>query len=86
MLPSCLVQPHLDVTVSDALEIDHGRCDITVAHPLLERGDVDAVLQVPGRVGMAEFVKKPAAAKRAFGATIDFQLCGKTWKSAASER
>jgi hypothetical protein len=57
-----------------------------VAHPLLERGDVDAVLQVPGRVGMAEFVKKPAAAKRAFGATIDFQLCGKTWKSAASER
>lgn len=67
-----LVQTHLDVTVPDPLQIDHGRGDIAVSHPLLKRSDVDAVLQVPCGVGVAELVEEPASAKGAIGTAIDF--------------
>jgi len=40
-------------------------------HPLLECADVDAILQMPGRVCMAEFVKEPATAKGTFGTAIN---------------
>lgn len=53
---TALVQPDLNVAVPDALQVDHGRGDVAVPHPLLKRADVDAILQVPCRVGMAEFV------------------------------
>ena len=40
-------------------------------HPLLEGADIDAVLQVPGGVGVAELVQEPAPAVRAGVAAVD---------------
>ena len=68
---TALVQPGLNIAVPDTLQVDHGRSDIAVPHPLLKRADVDSILQVPGRVGMAEFVQKPTAAKGAICAAVD---------------
>jgi len=42
-----------------------------MTHPLLQRADVDAVLQVARGVGVAELVKEPSSAERAFGAAVD---------------
>jgi len=42
-----------------------------MAHPLLQRADIDAVLQVAGGVSMAELVQEPAPAERAGVAAID---------------
>lgn len=41
-------------------------------HPLLQRADIDAVLQVPGRIGVTELVKKPTGTEWTIGAAIDF--------------
>ena len=40
-------------------------------HPLLQRADVDAVLQMAGGIGVAEFVKEPSAAVRPLPAPVD---------------
>lgn len=69
---AALVQPDLDVAVANALQVNHRRGDVPVAHPLLEGADVDAVLQVPCGVGVPELVKEPTAAIRAGGAVVDF--------------
>ena len=45
------IEPRLDVAVAHALEIDHRRGDVAVAHPLLQRADIYTVLEVAGRVG-----------------------------------
>src|ERR1019366_7643532 len=68
---AALVQPDLDVAVPDALQVDHRRGDVAVAHPLLQGADVDAVLQMSRGIGVAEFVQEPTPAKWAVGATID---------------
>src|ERR1019366_1644523 len=68
---TALVQAHLDVAVPDALQVDHRRGDVAVAHPLLEGADVDPVLQVSCGIGVPELVQEPSAAKWAVGATID---------------
>ena len=34
----------LNVTIPDPLQVDHRRRDIAVAHPLLERSDVNSIL------------------------------------------
>jgi hypothetical protein len=47
------IDPSLNVAVAKTLEIDHRRSDIPVPHPLLQRSDIDSVLQVPGCVGVA---------------------------------
>src|SRR5260370_894484 len=62
---TAFVESRLDVAVAHGFQIDHGRCDIAVSHPLLQRADIDAVLQVARGVGMAEFVQEPPAAVRA---------------------
>jgi hypothetical protein len=49
---TALVDPYLNIAIPDALQIDHRRCDIAMPHPLLERTDVDSVLQVAGGVGV----------------------------------
>ena len=61
---AALVDPGLHVAVADAFEIDHRRGDVAVSHPLLQGSDVDAVLEVPRGVRVAEFVKEPAATVR----------------------
>lgn len=66
-----LVDPCLNVTVTNAFEVDHRRCDVAMPHPLLQRADVDPVLKVPCRVGMTELVQKPAGAVGASGAAVD---------------
>jgi hypothetical protein len=38
------VQPHLNIAVPHALEINHRRSDVVMSHPLLQCADVDAVL------------------------------------------
>ena len=65
------VDARLNVAVPHALEINHGRGDIAVSHSLLQGPDVDAVLQMTGRIGMPEFMQKSSAAERAFGAAVD---------------
>ena len=78
-----LVDPGLNVAIADALEINHGRGDVAVSHPLLKRADVDAVLQVPRGVGVAEFVQEPPAAEGSFGAAVDRPVpSSSTWHSA----
>ena len=42
-----------------------------MSHPLLQRANVDSVLQAPGSVGVSKLMQKPAAAVGAFGAAID---------------
>src|ERR1035441_10645618 len=37
---AALVQADLDVAVPDALQVNHGRDDVPVAHPLLDGADV----------------------------------------------
>lgn len=41
-------------------------------HPLLQSANIYPVLQVPSRVCVTEFVKKPATAEGAVNAAIDF--------------
>jgi hypothetical protein len=41
-----LVDPRLNVPVSDTLEIDHCGCNIAVSHPRLKCANVDAVLKM----------------------------------------
>jgi hypothetical protein len=65
------VNPRLNVPVSNTLQVDHCRCDIAVSHPLLQRANVNSVLQVARRVCVAEFVKEPTSAVLSFGAAID---------------
>jgi hypothetical protein len=43
---AALVQPRLDVAIAHAFQINHGRGDIAVTHPLLQGADIDAVLQM----------------------------------------
>ena len=40
-------------------------------HPLLQGSDINAVLKMSRGVGVAEFMEKPSATVRAFGAAID---------------
>src|ERR1019366_1079299 len=68
---AALVEADLDVAVPDALQVDHRRGDVPVAHPLLQGANVDPVLQVSCGVGVPELVEEPTAAKWAVGATID---------------
>ena len=53
-------------------QVNHGRGYIAVAHPLLEGSDIDAVLEVPGRVSVAEFMQKPPRAERPGGTAVGF--------------
>ena len=41
-----------------------------MAHPFLQRADVDPVLQMPRRVGVTKFVQEPPAAVRSSGAAV----------------
>lgn len=66
-----LIDPGLNVFVSDALQVDHCRGDVPVPHPLLERADIDSVLEIPCRIGVPEFVQKPSRTVGAFGTTVD---------------
>jgi len=68
---AALVDPDLGVAVPDALEIDHRRCDIAMTHPLLQRADIDAVLQVARGVGVSKLVKEPSSAERSLRAAVD---------------
>lgn len=43
-----------------------------MSHPLLQCSNVDSVLKMPCRVGVAEFVQKPACAIGTVGTAIDF--------------
>ena len=49
---AALVDPCLDVPVSNALQIDHRGRDVAVSHPLLQCADVDPILKVSRRVGV----------------------------------
>lgn len=42
-----------------------------MSHPLLQRADVDAVLQMPRRIRMPEFMQEPAAAEGPLPAPVD---------------
>src|SRR5260370_5400808 len=66
------VDPGLNVAMPQSLEVNHGGGDITVAHPLLERANVDSILEMPCGIGVTEFMQKPARAVGPVGATIDF--------------
>ena len=66
-----LVNPRLNVAVSDAFQVDHRRRDVPMPHPLLECADIDAVLEIPGREGVPEFMEKPAGAVGPFGTAVD---------------
>ena len=46
------IDPRLNVAVANALEVDHGRRDVTVAPPLLQCPNVDPVLKIPGCIGV----------------------------------
>jgi hypothetical protein len=61
----------LYVAVADTFEINHGRCDITVSHPLLQGANVNAILEVPRGIRVAEFVEEPTATVGSFGTAID---------------
>src|SRR5260370_31689520 len=37
---TAFVESRLDVAVAHGFQIDHGRCDIAVSHPLLQRADL----------------------------------------------
>ena len=50
------VDPGLNVTIPQSLEVNHGGGDITVAHPLLERANVDSILEMPCGISMTEFM------------------------------
>ena len=50
------VDPGLNVAIPESLEVNHGGGDITVAHPLLERADVDSILEMPCGIGVTEFM------------------------------
>ena len=43
-----------------------------MSHPLLESSNVNPVLQVPGGVGVPEFVEEPAGTVGTVRASIDF--------------
>ena len=66
-----LVDPRLNIPVSDALEVDHRRRNIAVAHPLLQGANVDSVLQISCGICMTELVEKPPATVLAFSTAID---------------
>src|SRR5271166_4445533 len=68
---AALIDPGLNIFVSHTLQVNHCRCDVPVSHPLLQRANVDSVLQVTGRVGVAELMQKPAGTVGAFIAAID---------------
>src|ERR1700730_17677448 len=68
---AALVDPDLNIAIPHTLEIDHRRCDVAVAHPLLQRADIDAVLQVAGGGGVAELVKELSSAERPLPAAVD---------------
>ena len=61
----------LNVSVSDALQVDHRGRDIAMSHPLLQGTNVDSVLQVPRRVCVAKLMKKPSAAEGPLSTAID---------------
>ena len=42
-----------------------------MSHPLLQRANVNSILQVARGVGVAEFMEKLSSTVRAFGAAID---------------
>jgi len=50
------VDSGLNVTIPQPLEVNHGGGDITVAHPLLERANVDSILEMPCGIGVTEFM------------------------------
>ena len=52
------------------LQIDHSGLDVAMAHPALQRPDVDAVPQMLCCEGVAELVEKEMPAVRPFGAFI----------------
>ena len=60
-----LIDPGLNVAVSDAFEIHHRRCNVPVTHPLLQCADVDSVLEVSRGICVAEFVEEPTTTVRA---------------------
>jgi hypothetical protein len=66
-----LVDPRLNVPVSNPLQIDHGGCYIAMSHPLLQRPNVNPVLQVARRVCVAELVEKPSAAEGPLRTTVN---------------
>ena len=68
---AALVDADLDVAVPHTFEINHSRGDVAMTHPLLQRADVDAVLQVARGVSVAELVKEPSSAERYFHAAVD---------------
>ena len=43
-----------------------------MAHPLLQRANVNSVLQVPCRISVSELMKEPTAAVGAIGTAINF--------------
>src|ERR1022692_4399071 len=65
-----LVDPGLYVAVAYAFEINHRRGDVAVSHPLLQGPDVDAVLEVPRGIRVAEFVEEPTATVGSFRTAI----------------
>jgi hypothetical protein len=65
------VDPGLYVAVTDSFEVNHRRGDVAVSHPLLQGPDVDAVLEVPRGIRVAEFVEEPTSTVRSFGTAID---------------
>src|SRR5271157_1163730 len=68
---AALIDPGLNIFVPYTLQVNHCRCDVPVSHPLLQRANVDSVLEVPGSVGVSKLMQKPAGAVGAFGAAID---------------
>src|ERR1035441_9508233 len=66
-----LVDPGLYIAIAEAFQINHRGRDVAVPHPLLQGADVDAVLEVARGIGVAEFVKEPAATVCSFSAAID---------------
>ena len=67
---AALVDPCLDVPVSNALQIDHRGRDVAVSHPLLQCADVDPILKVSRRVGVAKLMKEPSPAVGSIGTAI----------------
>src|SRR5581483_10135973 len=68
-----LVNPRLNVPVSNAFEIDHSGSNVAMSHPLLQCADIDSVLQMSGGVGVTKFVKEPSAAVGSISTAI--HLC-----------
>src|ERR1039458_9466659 len=68
---AALVDADQDVAVPHTFEINHRRGDVAMAHPLLQRADIDTVLQVARGVSVAKLVKEPSSAERPLRAAVD---------------